>query len=51
MAKLVINMALLFGALLVAWELQDNGQPIIAAALLILALKLAFIFQVGKAAK
>ena len=47
----ILNMAFLFGALLVAWELQDNGQHTAGAALLLVCLALAFVLQVEKGRK
>lgn len=44
-------MVFLFGALLVAWELQDNGQQIAGAALLLVSLALAFVLQMEEGKK
>jgi len=51
MTKLVINMAFLFGVLLVAWQLQDNGQHTAGALLLLVSLALAFVLQIEKGTK
>ena len=51
MTKTVFNMVFLFGALLVAWELQDNGQQIAGAALLLVSLALAFVLQMEEGKK
>jgi hypothetical protein len=48
MTKLVINMVFLFGVLLLAWQLQDNGQHTAGALLLLVALALAFVLQIEK---
>jgi len=44
-------MVFLFGALLVSWELQDNGQQIAGAALLLVSLALAFVLQMEEGKK
>jgi hypothetical protein len=46
--KLALNMVFLFVALLVAWNLQDNGQNTAAAFLLLVSLALAFVVQIEK---
>ncbi len=48
MIKLILNMAFLFGVLLVAWQLQDNGQHTAGALLFLVALALAFVLQIEK---
>lgn len=48
MTKIILNMVFLFGALMVAYELQDNGQDMAATLLFIFSLALAFVIQVGK---
>ena len=44
-------MVFLFVALLVAWDLQDNGQQTAGAALLLVSLVLAFVLQMEGADK
>ena len=51
MLKLVVNMVFLTGVLLVAWELQDNGQKTAGALLLLVSLALAFVLQIEKGKK
>ena len=51
MTKTVFNMVFLFVALLVAWNLQDNGQQTAGAALLLVSLVLAFVLQMEGADK
>ena len=51
MTKLVLNMVFLFGVLLVAWQLQDNGQHAAGALLLLVSLALAFVVQIEKGTK
>jgi hypothetical protein len=51
MTKLVLNMVFLFVVLLVAWNLQDNGQHQAGALLLLVALALAFVLQIEKGTK
>jgi hypothetical protein len=51
MTKLVINMVFLFGVLLLAWQLQDNGQHTAGALLLLVCLALAFVLQIEKGTK
>jgi hypothetical protein len=51
MTKLLLNMVFLFGVLLVAWQLQDNGQQLAGAFLLLVSLALAFVFQIEKGTK
>ena len=46
--KLTLNMMFLFLILLVAWDLQDKGQPMAGALLLIVSLVLAFVLQIEK---
>jgi hypothetical protein len=48
MTKTVFNMVFLFVALLVAWDLQDNGQPMAGALLLVVSLALSFLIQIEK---
>lgn len=51
MTKLLLNMVFLFGVLLVAWQLQDNGQKTAAALLFLVSLALAFVLQIEKGTK
>jgi hypothetical protein len=51
MTKTVFNMVFLFVALLVAWDLQDNGQHTAGALLLLVSLVLAFVLQIEKGTK
>ncbi len=51
MTKLILNMVFLFGALLVAWNLQDSGQHTAGAALLLVSLVLAFVLQMEEGKK
>jgi hypothetical protein len=51
MTKAILNMLFLFCALLVAWNLQDNGQNTAAAFLLLVSLALAFVVQIEKGSK
>jgi hypothetical protein len=44
-------MVFLFGVLLVAWQLQDNGQNTAAALLFLVSLALAFVLQIEKGTK
>jgi hypothetical protein len=44
-------MVFLFGVLLVAWELQDNGQQTAAALLFVVSLLFAFVLQIEKGKK
>jgi len=44
-------MVFLFVALLVAWELQDNGQQTAGALLLLVSLALAFVLQMEEGKK
>ena len=44
--KLSLNMVFLFCILLVAWNLQDSGQAIAGALLLVVSLALSFLIQV-----
>jgi hypothetical protein len=46
--KLALNMVFLFLILLVAWNLQDNGQPMAGALLLVVSLALSFLIQIEK---
>jgi hypothetical protein len=46
--KLALNMVFLFLILLVAWNLQDNGQPMAGALLLVVSLALSFLIQLEK---
>jgi hypothetical protein len=51
MNKAILNMLFLFCALLVAWNLQDNGQQTAGALLLVVSLALAFVIQIEKGSK
>jgi hypothetical protein len=51
MTKFILNMVFLFGALLVCWNLQDNGQNTAAALLLVVSLALAFVLQIEEGKK
>jgi phosphotransferase system glucose/maltose/N-acetylglucosamine-specific IIC component len=51
MTKTVFNMVFLFVSLLVAWNLQDNGQQTAGAALLLVSLALAFVIQMEEGKK
>lgn len=44
-------MVFLFGALMVAWQLQDSGQKTAAALLFLVSLALAFVLQIEKGTK
>lgn len=44
-------MVFLFVALLVAWDLQDNGQQTAGALLLLVSLALAFVLQIEEGKK
>jgi hypothetical protein len=46
--KLSLNMVFLFCILLVAWNLQDNGQGMAGALLVIVSLALSFLIQIEK---
>jgi hypothetical protein len=46
--KLILNMVFLFLILLVSWNLQDNGQPMAGALLLVVSLALSFLIQLEK---
>ena len=46
--KLTLNMVFLFLILLVAWDLQDKGQPMAGALLVIVSLALSFLIQIEK---
>ena len=46
--KLTLNMVFLFLILLVSWNLQDNGQPMAGALLLVVSLALSFLIQLEK---
>ena len=47
MVKMILSMVFLFGVLLIAWNLQDAGQQLAGALLLVVSLGLAFVLQVG----
>lgn len=47
MVKTILSMVFLFSVLLVAWDLQDAGQPFAGALLFVISLALAFVLQVG----
>ena len=49
--KLTLNMVFLFLILLVSWNLQDNGQHMAGALLLLVSLALAFVLQMEKGKK
>jgi hypothetical protein len=51
MTKLLLNMVFLFAVLLVAWQLQDNGEHTAGALLLLVSLALAFVLQIEKGTK
>jgi hypothetical protein len=51
LTKLILNMVFLFGVLLLAWQLQDNGQHTAGAVLLLVSLALAFVLQIEKGTK
>jgi hypothetical protein len=51
MTKTVFNMLFLFVALLVSWNLQDNGQHTAGALLLLVSLALAFVLQMEEGKK
>ena len=51
LTKLILNMVFLFGVLLLAWQLQDNGQHTAGALLLLVSLALAFVLQMEKGKK
>lgn len=51
MLKLILNMVFLTCVLLVAWNLQDNGQHTAGALLLLVSLALAFVLQIEKGKK
>jgi hypothetical protein len=43
----VLSMVFLFSVLLVCWNLQDAGQQLAGALLLVVSLALCFVLQVG----
>jgi hypothetical protein len=45
--KMTLTMVFLFSVLLVCWDLQDAGQQLAGALLLVVSLALAFVLQVG----
>ena len=45
--KMTLSMVFLFCVLLVSWNLQDAGQQLAGALLLVVSLALAFVLQVG----
>lgn len=45
--KMSLSMVFLFCVLLVSWNLQDAGQQLAGALLLVVSLALAFVLQVG----
>ena len=51
MTKFMFNMVFVFGALLVAWDLQDKGQHQAGALLLLVSLALAFVLQMEEGKK
>jgi hypothetical protein len=51
MTRAVFNIVFLFVALLVAWNLQDNGQHTAGALLLLVSLVLAFVLQLEEGKK
>ena len=46
MVKTILNMVFLFSVLLVSWNLQDAGQQLAGALLLVVSLALCFVLQV-----
>jgi hypothetical protein len=45
--KMTLSMVFLFSVLLVCWDLQDAGQQLAGALLLVVSLALCFVLQVG----
>lgn len=45
--KMSLSMVFLFCVLLVSWNLQDAGQQLAGALLLVVSLALVFVLQVG----
>jgi FtsH-binding integral membrane protein len=45
--KMTLSMVFLFGVLLIAWNLQDAGQQLAGAVLMVVSLALCFVLQVG----
>ena len=43
----LLSMVFLFSVLLVCWSLQDAGQELAGALLLVVSLALCFVLQVG----
>ena len=43
----LLSMVFLFSVLLVCWSLQDAGQQLAGALLLVVSLALCFVLQVG----
>jgi hypothetical protein len=46
MVKMILSMVFLFSVLLVCWSLQDAGQQLAGALLLVVSLALCFVLQV-----
>jgi hypothetical protein len=46
--KMALSMVFLFSVLLVCWNLQDSGQPMAGALLLVVSLALSFLIQLEK---
>jgi hypothetical protein len=45
--KMILSMVFLFSVLLVCWGLQDAGQQLAGAVLMVISLALVFVLQVG----
>jgi hypothetical protein len=45
--KMILSMVFLFAVLLVCWNLQDAGQQLAGALLLVVSFALCFVLQVG----
>ena len=43
--KMILSMVFLFGVLLIAWNLQDAGQQLAGAVLMVVSLAFAFVLQ------
>ena len=43
--KMTLTMFFLFGVLLIAWNLQDAGQQLAGAVLMVISLAFAFVLQ------
>ena len=44
---MILSMVFLFSVLLVCWDLQDAGQQLAGAVLMVVSLAFAFVLQLG----